>query len=88
MTLLEKIQSRPLPFAALMGVTFTEALQDRVTATLKVREDLCTLGDAIHGGAVMAFADTVAATLDGGSSAACTLKAVAVAKLSTTNTEK
>ena len=42
-------------------MTFTEALQDRVTATLKVREDLCTLGDAIHGGAVMAFADTVGA---------------------------
>ena len=61
MTLLEKIQSRPLPFAALMGVTFTEAQQDRVTATLKVREDLCTLGDAIHGGAVMALADTVGA---------------------------
>jgi 1,4-dihydroxy-2-naphthoyl-CoA hydrolase len=61
MTLLEKIQSRPLPFAVLMGVTFTEALEDRVTATLLVREGLCTLGNAIHGGAVMAFADTVGA---------------------------
>jgi uncharacterized protein (TIGR00369 family) len=61
MTLLEKIQSRPLPFAVLMGVTFTEAQPDRVTAILPVRDDLCTLGDAIHGGAVMAFADTVGA---------------------------
>ena len=61
MTLLEQIQSRPLPFAALMGVTFTEALQERVAATLNVREDLCTLGSVIHGGAVMAFADTVGA---------------------------
>jgi 1,4-dihydroxy-2-naphthoyl-CoA hydrolase len=60
-TLLEKIQSWPLPFAALMGVTFTEALQDRVTAILLVRDDLCTLGNAIHGGAIMAFADTVGA---------------------------
>ena len=61
MTLLEMIQSRPLPFAQLMGVTFTEALQDRVVATMLVREDLCTLGNVIHGGAIMAFADTVGA---------------------------
>jgi uncharacterized protein (TIGR00369 family) len=61
MTPLEKIQSRTLPFAALMGVTFTEASPDRVAATLLVREDLCTLGSAIHGGALMAFADTVGA---------------------------
>jgi uncharacterized protein (TIGR00369 family) len=61
MTPLEKIQSRTLPFAALMGVTFTEASPDRVAATLLVREDLCTLGTAIHGGALMAFADTVGA---------------------------
>src|SRR6202163_1460875 len=61
MTLLEMIQSRPLPFAVLMGVTFTEALQDRVSATMLVREDLCTLGEVIHGGAVMALADTVGA---------------------------
>jgi 1,4-dihydroxy-2-naphthoyl-CoA hydrolase len=60
-TLLEKIQSRPLPFAGLMGVMFTEALQERVTATMLVREDLCTLGSVIHGGAIMAFADTVGA---------------------------
>jgi uncharacterized protein (TIGR00369 family) len=61
MTPLEKIQARPLPFAALMGVTFTEALPDKVAATLLVREDLCTLGSIIHGGALMAFADTVGA---------------------------
>jgi uncharacterized protein (TIGR00369 family) len=61
MTLLEKIQSRPLPFAALMGVSFTEALPDRVTATMLVREDLCTLGNVVHGGAIMALADTVGA---------------------------
>jgi 1,4-dihydroxy-2-naphthoyl-CoA hydrolase len=61
MTLLEKIQSRPLPFAALMGIAFTEALPDRVTATLLVRDDLCTLGGVIHGGAIMAFADTLGA---------------------------
>jgi uncharacterized protein (TIGR00369 family) len=61
MTPLELINSRPLPFAVLMGIVFTEAEPERVTATMKVREDLCTLGDAIHGGAIMAFADTVGA---------------------------
>ncbi|MES2599309.1 MAG: PaaI family thioesterase [Pseudomonadota bacterium] len=61
MTLLEMIQSRPMPFAALMGVTFTQAEKDKVVATMVVREDLCTLGHSIHGGAVMAFADSVGA---------------------------
>lgn len=61
MTLLEMIQSRPMPFAALMGVTFVEAAKDKVVATMVVREDLCTLGHSIHGGAVMALADSVGA---------------------------
>lgn len=60
-TLLEKIQSRPMPLAVLMGVTFTEAEPGKVVATMVVREDLCTLGHTIHGGAVMAFADSVGA---------------------------
>jgi uncharacterized protein (TIGR00369 family) len=50
-----------MPFAVLMGVTFTEAESDKVVATMVVREDLCTVGNAIHGGAVMAFADSVGA---------------------------
>jgi len=61
MTPLELINSRPLPFAVLMGITFTEADKDRVVATMMVRADLCTLGEAVHGGAVMALADTVGA---------------------------
>jgi uncharacterized protein (TIGR00369 family) len=61
MTPLELIHSRPLPFAVSMGIVFTEAALDRVVATMVVRPDLCTLGDAIHGGALMALADTVGA---------------------------
>ena len=61
MTFLVLIQSRPLPLAVLMGVTFTEAEKDKVVATMVVREDLCTLRHSIHGGAVMAFADSVGA---------------------------
>ena len=61
MTPLEKIQSMKLPFAELKGVSFVEADQDRVVARMKVRPDLCTLNNLLHGGAVMAFADSVGA---------------------------
>src|SRR5882672_5784030 len=61
MTPLEKIQSMKMPFAELKGVTFTEAGMDRVVAKMLVRPDLCTLRNTIHGGAIMAFADSVGA---------------------------
>jgi uncharacterized protein (TIGR00369 family) len=61
MTILEKLQSIKLPFAELMGVTFTEAEKDRVVARMVVRADLCTLNHTIHGGAIMALADSVGA---------------------------
>ena len=63
MTLLEKIQSMKMPFAELKGVTFTEAGKDRVVAKMLVRPELCTLRNTIHGGAVMAFADSVGAAV-------------------------
>ena len=61
MTPLEKIQSMKMPFAELKGVTFTEADRDCVVARMPVRPDLCTLNHTIHGGALMAFADSVGA---------------------------
>ncbi|MGA8314964.1 MAG: PaaI family thioesterase [Bradyrhizobium sp.] len=61
MTPLEKIQSMKMPFAELKGVTFVEADTDRVVARMLVRPDLCTVSHSIHGGAVMAFADSVGA---------------------------
>jgi uncharacterized protein (TIGR00369 family) len=61
MTPLEKIQAMKMPFAELTGVTFTEAAQDRVVAKMLVRPELCTLHHTIHGGALMAFADSVGA---------------------------
>src|SRR5258705_8475019 len=61
MTPLEKIRSMKMPFAELKGVTFTEAERDRVVARMLVRPDLCTLGHALHGGAIMALADSVGA---------------------------
>jgi 1,4-dihydroxy-2-naphthoyl-CoA hydrolase len=48
-------------FPGLMGLTLVEAGPERVVATLKVRPDLCTTGEVMHGGALMAFADTLGA---------------------------
>jgi uncharacterized protein (TIGR00369 family) len=48
-------------FPGLMGVDIKEATQDRVLASMRVRPDLCTAGGVCHGGAYMAFADTVGA---------------------------
>jgi uncharacterized protein (TIGR00369 family) len=61
LTDLERLRVSPMPFAALMGVAFVEASPEKVVASLEVREDLCTAGHIIHGGALMAFADTVGA---------------------------
>jgi uncharacterized protein (TIGR00369 family) len=46
----------------LLGIRFTEATRDRVVAELPIRDDLKTFGGRLHGGAIMAFADTVGAT--------------------------
>src|SRR3954469_16192131 len=61
MTPLEKINAMKMPFAELKGVQFTEAEKDRVVARMLVRPDLCTLNHTIHGGAVMALADSLRA---------------------------
>lgn len=45
----------------LMGLQLTEIGPERVTAKMQVRPDLCTAGDILHGGAIMAFADTLGA---------------------------
>jgi len=50
-----------MPFSKLMGVEITESSRERVVGTLVVREDLCTAGGILHGGAIMAFADTLGA---------------------------
>lgn len=48
-------------FPGLMGLQLTEVGPERVVATMQVRPDLCTSGGILHGGAVMAFADTLGA---------------------------
>ena len=58
---LEKLKQMALPFAELIGVEFVEAAPDRVVAEMIVREELCTRPAIMHGGAIMAFADTLGA---------------------------
>ena len=48
-------------FPGLMGVRLVTLEPERVVAELVVRPDLCTAGGIMHGGAYMAFADTLGA---------------------------
>jgi uncharacterized protein (TIGR00369 family) len=62
MPTLESIQHLLAPlFPGLMGVRLVELTPERVVAELLVRPDLCTAGGILHGGAYMAFADTLGA---------------------------
>ena len=54
-------QDTSMPFSNLMGVELVERGKDRVVGRLVVREDLCTAGGILHGGAFMAFADALGA---------------------------
>src|SRR5438309_4882753 len=47
--------------AELFGMRFIETSAERVVAELTIRDDLRTVGGALHGGTLMAFADTVGA---------------------------
>jgi 1,4-dihydroxy-2-naphthoyl-CoA hydrolase len=59
---LESVQKILDPlFPGLMGVRLVELGPERVVAELSVRPDLCTAGGILHGGAYMAFADTLGA---------------------------
>lgn len=56
------IQQSVRPFLpGLLGIRFVETERERVRATLEVRTDLCTVPGVLHGGAIMAFADTLGA---------------------------
>lgn len=46
-----------------MGMEFTDVTPEKVVAGMTVRKDLCTIGDNLHGGAIMAFADTLGAVV-------------------------
>ena len=58
---LQRLRQLRLPFADLLGITYTSATKDRVLAEMTVRPELCTSPAILHGGAIMAFADTLGA---------------------------
>lgn len=62
MNMLASVQQilNPL-FPGLLGIELTEVSAERVVATMRVRPELCTTGKVLHGGAIMAFADTLGA---------------------------
>ena len=51
----------PLPLAKLLGIEVVSAAPERIVGAMVVREDLCTRPALLHGGAIMAFADTLGA---------------------------
>ena len=62
MDMLASVQQilKPL-FPGLLGIELAEVGPERVVATMQVRPELCTTGAVLHGGAIMAFADTLGA---------------------------
>lgn len=61
MDTLARIKDTRLPFAELLGIEVISASPDKIIAEMTVREDLCTSPAVLHGGAIMAFADTLGA---------------------------
>jgi 1,4-dihydroxy-2-naphthoyl-CoA hydrolase len=50
-----------MPFAALIGAELLETAPELVRARLQFAEQLCTAGGLLHGGALMALADSCGA---------------------------
>ncbi|MFI5400342.1 MAG: PaaI family thioesterase [SAR324 cluster bacterium] len=61
MDTLKQLNDAMFPFAKLLGLAFVSVTPDKVVAQLDVREELCTRPAVLHGGAIMAFADTLGA---------------------------
>jgi len=51
-----------MPFMRLCGIAISSATAGEVKGTLPWREELCTTNGVIHGGALMAFADSLGAS--------------------------
>ncbi len=58
---LQFLNERELPFAKVLGIRYVAASETQVKAEMLVRPELCTRPDVLHGGAIMAFADTLGA---------------------------
>jgi uncharacterized protein (TIGR00369 family) len=56
---IQKVIAPHLP--GLLGIEIVELTPDRVLGRLTVKPEICTTGRILHGGALMAFADTLGA---------------------------
>ena len=52
-------QREPSPFTRLMGIKIIDWTAERTESELHIREDLCNRRGVMHGGAVMAWGDTL-----------------------------
>ena len=50
-----------VPFAGELGLELVTASPEEVRGTMRWAPELCTVGGVLHGGALMAFADTLGA---------------------------
>jgi 1,4-dihydroxy-2-naphthoyl-CoA hydrolase len=61
MDMLSIIARYDVPFVRWLGMRFLTAAPERVTAEMLVRDELCNGSGILHGGVLMAFADTLGA---------------------------
>ncbi len=59
---MDEFVSNGQPLARTLGIEITEVSKTVIRGRLKVRPEICTSGHILHGGAIMAFADTLGAT--------------------------
>jgi uncharacterized protein (TIGR00369 family) len=57
-----KLVQGSMPLCATLGITAAESTPDRVVLELAWDPGLCTIGGAMHGGTLMALADSAGAT--------------------------
>lgn len=58
----DELNEHAVPLARTLGIMMVEAGPERVVAAMTVREEICTLGNTLHGGAMMSLADIAGAT--------------------------
>lgn len=63
MNLIQWYQRADVPFAKHLGIELIQAEPDSLVGELMVEQRLCTLGGIVHGGAIVAFTDTLGALL-------------------------
>lgn len=57
--MIQEVHSNLLP--GYLGMQVIKATKEEVVGTLEIKKNLCTIGEVAHGGAIMAFADTMGA---------------------------